>query len=129
MRRILSISIVLALLSSSFLPLMASTGCMEAGKTMSCHGGEVPQCDRHVHEHHHHEAAPAESASSLTVAEDNTKCPMDCCSPGHVTSVASPAASSLLPPLAVSDPNFHFASIAFVSAGFSSHTDRGPPLA
>jgi hypothetical protein len=129
MRRIFSISIVFALISSSFLPLMASTGCMEAGKTMSCHGGEVPQCDRHLHEHHNHDASPVESASSLSVADDNAKCPMDCCSPGHVTSVASPATGSLLPPLAMNDRNLHFASVTFVSAGFSSHTDRGPPLA
>jgi hypothetical protein len=29
----------------------------------------------------------------------------------------------------VTDRSFHFVSITFVSPGFSSHTDRGPPLA
>jgi hypothetical protein len=128
MRRILSIATVVALISSSFLPLMASTGCREAGKAMSCHGGAMPHCDRAMHEHHH-DAAPVESASSFSGAEDNYKCPMDCCSPSHLTTAASPASSNFLPPLAVSDRNFHFASVTFVSAGFSSHTDRGPPQA
>jgi hypothetical protein len=129
MRRIFSIATVVALISSSFLPLMASTGCREAGKAMSCHGGAMPHCDRATHEHHHHDAAPIESASSLSGVEDNYKCPMDCCSPSHLTTAASPASSNFLPPMAVSDRNFHFAPVTFISAGFSSHTDRGPPQA
>jgi hypothetical protein len=119
---------IVALISSSLSPLMAATACMGTGKAMSCHAAEkMANCDRHMHEHHH-SAAPAKSDSSMSVAEDNSKCPMDCCSPGHLTTVAKPSAASFLPPLAVSTRSIHFASVTFVSAGFSSHTDRGPPL-
>jgi hypothetical protein len=128
MRRILSITTVLALVLSSFLPVMASTGGM-AAQAMSCHGGVMPHCDRATHGHHHHDAAASESDPSFSVVEDNGKCPMDCCAPGHPTTGAAPVTASFLPPLAVTDRSFHFVSITFISAGFSSHTDRGPPLA
>ncbi|HEY2390790.1 MAG TPA: DUF2946 family protein [Candidatus Angelobacter sp.] len=127
MRRILSISIVFALISSSLSPLMAAA-CTGTGKAMSCHGGATPHCDRSMHEHHH-QAAPVESNASLSAAEDGAKCPMDCCTAAHLTNVAAPATASFLPPLAVADRNFHFVSVKFISTGFSSHTDRGPPLA
>ena len=129
MRRILSIATIVALISSSLSPLMAAA-CTGTGKAMSCHAVAMPHCDRSMHEHHHHDGAPVESSSSVSVAEDDgTKCPMDCCNAGHPTTVATPSAASFLPPLAVSTRSLYFISVTFVSAGFSSHTDRGPPLA
>jgi len=94
---------------------------------MSCHAGEMPHCDRPMHEHHHHDAAPAESKASLSAVEDNAKCPMDCCAPGHGQNQAKVAVVSALPLPVVSGHNPGYTSIKFVRTGFSSHTDRGPP--
>lgn len=130
MRRIFSITAIVALIASSFSPLMAATmHCAGMSKaSMSCHGGEdMASCDRHMHGHHHQAAAPTESSPSFSGAEDNPKCPMDCCAPGHITTVAASSSVSLIPPMAASNRNFHFVAVTFVSVGFSSHTDRGPP--
>jgi len=85
-----------------------------------------------MHEHHHHDAAMDESKpglSGVSLADNDAKCPMDCCTAGHPRNGAAVSATSFLPPLAVSDREFSFTSVTFISAGFSSHTDRGPPLA
>ncbi|HKV92270.1 MAG TPA: hypothetical protein VJW20_06960 [Candidatus Angelobacter sp.] len=125
MRRFLSITTVLSLFFTMSSPIMAAT-CTGAGKTVSCHSMAVSHCDRH--EHHHH-AAEASTASSITAADSDEKCPMDCCIPGHRASASVAYSPSFLPPLAVSDQNVHVVPVHFISAGFSSHTDRGPPLA
>jgi hypothetical protein len=127
MRRILSITTVVALLSSMLSPIMAAA-CTGTGKAASCHEAAMPHCDRMMHEHHSHHAAPASSAG-VSAGENNAKCPMDCCTAGHPQSGTAAVVPSILPPLALSDPAFHFAPVTFTSAGFSSHTDRGPPLA
>jgi len=128
MRRILSITTVVALLSSMLTPVMAAA-CTTPGKAASCHAEAMPHCDRPMHEHHHHDAAMGESKAALSVADNDAKCPMDCCTPGHPRNGAAVAATSVLPPLAISDREFQYAPITFAIAGFSSHTDRGPPLA
>jgi hypothetical protein len=136
MRRFLSIATIAALLSSFLSPLAAA--CTGTGKAVSCHAveapshaAEAPSCDRAMHaQHHHHDAAPArQSKSTLSASVDETKCPMDCCTPGHPRTGAAVSTNSLLPPLAVSDGDCHVAPVTFVSVGFSSHTDRGPPRA
>jgi hypothetical protein len=126
MRRFLSIATVLALLSSMTSPLLAAT-CMGSGKAASCHSVGMPHCDRPMH--HHHPDADLASDSGLSAGQSDSKCPMDCCMPGHPQNGAAPATASILPPLAVSDQSFHPVPITFLSAGFSSHTDRGPPAA
>ena len=133
MRRFLSITTIAALLSSMLSPLMAAA-CTGTGKVVSCHAVEAPSCDRPMHQHHHHHSAAAqqESKSAFSVSavgQNEPKCPMDCCTPGHPRNGAAVSANSFLPPLAVSDQGFHFAQVMFTHAGFSSHTDRGPPLA
>src|SRR5262245_22470552 len=127
MRRLLSITTILALLSTVMSPIMAAA-CTGTGKAVSCHSMEASHCDRVAHKHHHHEAE-APSSSSVSAGENDAKCPMDCCTPGHRQSSAAAYAASTLPPLAVTDQSFHFAQVVFTSAGFSSHTDRGPPQA
>jgi hypothetical protein len=82
-----------------------------------------------MHQHHHQEDAEPASNSGLSAGQSDGKCPMDCCMPGHLQSGAAPATGSILPPLAVSDQSFNFVPVIFLSAGFSSHTDRGPPAA
>jgi hypothetical protein len=127
MRRVLSITAILLLLSSIMSPIMAAA-CAGTGKAVSCHSVAVTHCDRVRHEHHQMAEAPG-STQSVSIAESDEKCPMDCCTAGHRQSGAAAYSPSILPPLAVSDQNIHFVPVHFISAGFSSHTDRGPPRA
>src|SRR5258707_841277 len=128
MRRFLSITVVAALFSSMLSPTMAAA-CTGTGKAVSCHAMAATHCDRPVHQHHHHQAdAAPESKTAFSAAPDDAKCPMDCCTPGHLRSGAAVSSNSFLPPLAVSDREMHFVPVTFTIAGFSSHTDRGPPL-
>ena len=124
MRRFLSITVILALFSSMLSPMAAA--CTGTGKAVSCHAVAVDHCDRPMH-HHHGMAAP-QSKTAFSAAPDEAKCPMDCCSPGHLRSGATISTHPDLPPPAVSDLNIQFVAVVFTVAGFSSHTDRGPPL-
>jgi hypothetical protein len=126
MRHFLSIATVLALLSSMSSPVL-SAACVGTGKAVSCHSVGMPHCDRPMH--HHHDDGNSEANPGLSAGQSDAKCPMDCCMPGHPQSGAAPATASLVPPLAVSNRSFHFVPVLFLSAGFSSHTDRGPPAA
>jgi len=126
MRRFLSISVVAALLSSMLSPMMAAA-CTGTGKAAPCHAMAADHCDRPTHHHHHHGVAAPESKTALSAVDDQGKCPMDCCMAGHLRNGAAVSANSFLPPLAVSDREIHFAPVTFTIAGFSSHTDRGPP--
>ena len=72
--------------------------------------------------------APAPAGPGLTAGHSHP-CPMDCCAQGSPQSVNAMASVSLVPPLTVADAELHFAPVVFASAGFSSHTDRGPPQA
>jgi hypothetical protein len=110
-------------------PVMAAA-CAGTGKAVSCHtvAMAADHCDRPMHQHHHdHSAAPPESKTAFSAGDDQAKCPMDCCMAGHLRNGAAVSANSFLPPLAVSDREIHFAPVTFAIAGFSSHTDRGPP--
>jgi hypothetical protein len=133
MRRSLSITVILALFSSMLSPIMAAA-CTGTGKAVSCHAVAVDHCDRPTHQHHHHQAAALESASApesktaFSPAPDDAKCPMDCCTPGHLRSGATVSTHPTLAPPAVSDLKIQIAAIVFAVAGFSSNTDRGPPL-
>jgi hypothetical protein len=133
MRRSLSITVILALFSSMLSPIMAAA-CTGTGKAVSCHAVAVDHCDRPTHQHHHHQAAALESASApesktaFSAAPDDAKCPMDCCTPGHLRSGATVSTHPTLAPPAVSDLKIQIAAIVFAVAGFSSNTDRGPPL-
>src|SRR5215467_2763489 len=124
MRRLLSITTILTLLCSLMSPLMAA--CTDTGKPASCHAEPVPHCDRAMHHHGHDSAPPARSVSA---GMSEASCPMDCCAPSHRQSAAASDGSSILPSPAVSNQNFHSVLVTFTSAGFSSHTDRGPPRA
>jgi len=128
MRRFFSIATVLALLSSMTSPLLAAA-CTGTGKAVSCHGGAMPHCDRPMHHHHHGDDAAPEPISTLSAGESDASCPMDCCTPGHPQTGAPATTSTNFSPLVLSDLNVHFVPVTFTSAGFSSHTDRGPPTA
>jgi hypothetical protein len=129
MRRFLSIATVLALLSSAMSPLAAA--CTGMRKAASCHMEMAAEtgshCDRAAH--HHHQKAGNTSSPSFSADNSDSKCPMDCCTPGHPQSGAAQVTATLLPPLTATKRKIQPVSVTFVSAGFSSHTDRGPPAA
>lgn len=127
MRRAISITVILALFSSMLSPTMAAA-CTGTGKAASCHAVAMDHCDRPMHQHHHHAAAAPQSKTALSAGDDEAKCPMDCCTPGHLRTSATVFTNPDLPPPAVSDLKIQFVMVVFTVAGFSSHTDRGPPL-
>jgi hypothetical protein len=135
MRRVFSISIVLVLLFSTFSPLWAAD--MDTMQEPSCH--RMPMQDasakhkaKRAQAHHcdsmDMQAMQSSSGFSITPGHSHS-CPMNCCIQGAPTSGAAVSAAAFLPPLAVVEAEFEFASITFANAGFSSHTDRGPPAA
>ena len=125
MRRLLS-----ALLGINFLVVVLAPA-LEAAHVDSA----VPLCCR-AHGKHHCEAMggqasqnASESSSDRSVRASSAKCPMYHFVPGR--SLAKFAVTSVPPALQYVNtyrlPARH--SAVFVSAGFSSHTDRGPPFA
>lgn len=138
MKRVFSISTVLVLLCSVFSPLWAAD--MEMTQATSCHRMPMQDATSHHGKHasaHHCEGMgdatemPATDPSDeiFIAANHSHSCPMNCCVEGTPQSGVAVSAVSLLPPVAATEAEFHFASITFASAGFSSHTDRGPPAA
>jgi len=123
MRRIFSITMILALMSSWLLPNWAMA-CAKHEQTASCHRSEMRHGDM-LH-HHHEDVAPARAPSD-SMANHSENCPMDCCIQGHPKNGAAITAIALLSPPVVTDQGFHFVPATFTRTGFSSHTDRGPP--
>lgn len=126
MRRLLAITSVLTVLLSMASPVWA-TRCAAMGKTSMCH--------RNVAQHQHHcdDMTMQQDESPATNSETafkgvSEKCPMQCC----MQSQAGSGTAVLLVPfvfqLAVSDYHTNPSGVIFASVGFSSHTDRGPPL-
>lgn len=123
MRRILAISMIGALICATGLPLWASA-CASM-KT-------APMCHRTAAEHHCDMESQDDSGdheTGLVMTSRISDCPMHCCtqfSPSTTVAVASISDSILLP--ATTDRIYSPVPI-FVTNGFSSHTDRGPPSA
>jgi hypothetical protein len=77
-----------------------------------------------------HPAETTQRGSESPVAngvESPENCPMDCCVGRHMTNAVTPRPASPLPAMAVTDVALAHVPVIFLSAGFSSHTDRGPP--
>ena len=72
---------------------------------------------------------PQSDGPAYSDSQVSHTCPMDCCAPGQRTKAIAAPAASFGSPLAVTDHCPHLVSVVFTSAGFSSHTDRGPPTA
>src|SRR5262249_40779290 len=108
-------------------PLLASA-CAHSAQRAVCHGvpAEKPHCEM---AHHGHAAATASRVQQAMSAVDQqpSHCPMGCCLPGHRQGTAVVAGVSYLPLPALTTEALHFVAPVFVSTGFSSHTDRGPP--
>jgi hypothetical protein len=128
MRGLSSITAIVAVVFSALTPLLAAA-CPDVRQAPACHRvqAQKPHCEM-MHDHH---ADPAALPDEIPVMAGSPapSCPMDCCIPGHPTNAVTVAAASDLPPLVVAEYKLQFVPIAFVRAGFSSHTDRGPPSA
>ncbi len=144
MRRFLSIAVVLALLALPLSPAWAASMCAATSDKAQCHRMEMGSmatqhhCDAMGHKAMKHEGmaqdamqSEAEDASDgpALTAGDSGKCPMNCCVQGSVQTGTLATTSNLLPQMISAGKEIHFAPVMFTSAGFSSHTDRGPPAA
>jgi hypothetical protein len=135
MKRSFSISTVLVLLCSMVSPAWA-TG-MGTTQTSFCHRmvmqeGPAKNPGKHAHMHHCDgmDKAATDSSDLVSIAPSHSHyCPMNCCEQGTPKSGVAISAVSFLPPLAIVEAEFHSLSVVFATAGFSSHTDRGPPVA
>lgn len=125
MRRIFAITLIASLIFSVASPAWA-TACAAMHKTSMCH--------RTAAQHHHCEmmmeqedetAAPDSEAAMHSLPG---KCPMNCCMQSQARNAAAAPAISFLPKLAVTEYHAVPAAVVFTRNGFSSHTDRGPPL-
>jgi hypothetical protein len=127
MRRIFAITAVATLICTMVLPLWAMPCCKKGG-TAVCHRTAA-------HQHHCDEMADQNEQSATPASDDETavrglpdKCPMNCCMQMQSGNETAIPAFSFSPQLAVSEYNRDFSAIVFARTGFSSHTDRGPPL-
>jgi hypothetical protein len=101
---------------------------------VSCH--RVVSCSRHSEQHNtkHHCDEAAEKAiewpdnGQVIAANTTQSCPMNCCDQGTLKSGTALVSHFFLPVPVISEVSLHFSSVVFLRAGFSSHTDRGPPL-
>jgi hypothetical protein len=106
-RRTLSISLVLALCCSMVAPALAS----------SCqHDTSAKMCHRAKH-----------TGSTISAAPDDSKCPMSCCMNAGSRAASPLRSAESSAPLLTAYAVASFESQVFISSGFSSHTDRGPP--
>ena len=127
-RRICSISIIVALLCT-LLPGQAPQGC---------HRSSAPKmCPRTASMAHHcetmqeqdQEQEPEGDASNITAFEREQKCPMNCCLQWKSGNLAANLVRQIDSVELSIEYRSDFLQPVFARTGFSSHTDRGPPLA
>src|SRR5215469_6447861 len=130
MRRILSITAILALVCTLAQPLLAAA-CSGRGKAPACHRVQSQQNTAHHHcDGMEQEETSTSSGPGISAAASTPEhCPMDCCAQRHQPTEAAPPALAVLPALTVTVNDISFISVKFARPGFSSHTDRGPPSA
>ena len=89
-------------------------------------------CHRATHAHdcgmmeHHHDASGSGSSGVAAFHQDE-KCPMSCCMQASSATARPATSSATSTPLLIFQAFTPFESQVFTAAGFSSHTDRGPP--
>lgn len=129
MRRFLAITAIVALILSTGLPVWAaSCTAMSSGKdeALMCHrtGTHHHRCDEMAEQ----QDETAASGVEVVFTGHSDECPMQCCVQLQSGSGTAVVAISFLPQPATSDDRIEFPSVVFLSNGFSSHTDRGPPI-
>ncbi|HEX2330152.1 MAG TPA: hypothetical protein VHN74_15610 [Candidatus Angelobacter sp.] len=133
MRRVCSILTVMGLLFSVVSPVWAAD--VESMQPMQCHREHMQTArpdQPQVHRQHCHgmDESPVQTSAETSVRAVNAakQCPMNCCVEGMTQSVSVVPAAVYLPLVVVTDRSIPHTLITFISSGFSSHTDRGPPL-
>jgi len=126
MRRVFAIAVLIGFITSLSLPVWA-TACAAMASAPMCH---------RTMDHHHHCDSMMEERDE-TAAPDSVpavrdlpgKCPMQCCLRANTANAPAIPAISFLPMLVSAENSISYAPVIFRTAGFSSHTDRGPPIA
>lgn len=130
MRCLFSITTIAAMLCSLASPLLAAT-CPHTQQSGTCHRkkpvAQAHQCHGEMHMHETAAATDETERPSFNSSSCAENCPMECCVARNVTKTASIADIRFVPPLLVADQNSLAIPVTFISIGFSSHTDRGPP--
>ena len=137
MRRLLAITVITALICSTGMPVWASA-CETMHKAMLCHrepaknqvtrrAAAAHHCDSMIMEDEQ-DAAPA-SDSKTFVKGSSQECPMQCCTQAQAGTSSAVASAALIDGLISSEDHIYIPAVAFSTPGFSSHTDRGPPVA
>jgi hypothetical protein len=128
MRRVFSITTIAALIYSAASPLLAAA-YPHSQPAMACHRAKAQhaQCPM-MHHHQSEEASGTSDLAEIHGVPSPANCPMDCCAPSHAQSIAAAAAMTMSPSLVVLDQRMLWSPIVFTRSGFSSHTDRGPPI-
>ena len=133
MRRVCSILTVVGLLVSVASPIWAAD--MESMQPMQCHrehmhtatSGHSQTHSRHCHDMEDHSVSDP-GGTSIQAVNNPKDCPMNCCVQGTPQGGSAQAAAVYFPLLVVTDRSMGHTLVAFAAPGFSSHTDRGPPL-
>jgi hypothetical protein len=126
-RRLFSISAIVALLTS-LVPAHVLMICHVSSQRRICHraAGTVNHECGMMHEQ---ESSSQDDSSSQIVAADlQSKCPMNCCFQFNSSTGALAVVHDGHPQRMVIEYNLQPALVVFAANGFSSHTDRGPPL-
>lgn len=126
-----SILALLAILYPVASPLWASA--MEPQHSAMCHRMAMgvaktsSQPSHHCHDMTGNDDSTQNSSTRSFSAGSPEQCPMNCCVQSVPRTVAALPAVSSLPVLVHTKASAHVVPVTFTSAGFSSHTDRGPP--
>jgi len=133
MRRLLAITVIAGLICSTGMPVWASA-CEAMHKTPMCHRTAVSQSSHAAHAQHHcdmmaqEEDAAASSESASLVKDHPNSCPMQCCMQATAGNGSAIPAAAFIAILLSSEAHVYVPAITFSTPGFSSHTDRGPPV-
>ncbi|HEY6350246.1 MAG TPA: hypothetical protein VI636_12635 [Candidatus Angelobacter sp.] len=127
MRRLLAITVIMALICSTGMPVWAS-----ACKAM--HKMPTPQSSGAAHAQHHCDMMADEddagvSESNSVIKDRASDCPMQCCMQASAGNGPAIPAAAFIAVLLSSEDHVDVPAVAFSTPGFSSHTDRGPPVA
>jgi|SRR5579864_1097127 len=133
MRRLLAIAVITALICSTGMPVWASA-CEAMHKTPVCHRTSAPQSSTAAHAQHHCDMMADEddagaSDSNPFIKGHTNDCPMQCCMQASAGNGSAVAAAAFIAVLLSSESHVYVPAVAFSTPGFSSHTDRGPPVA
>lgn len=137
MRRVLAITVIAALICSTGLPVWAQI-CATGQKTPMCHRMQASQqaaqkampahhCDSMAMEDEQDATVP--SGSEAIIKGGSSECPMQCCTQANAGTNSAVPATGLKAVLLSSADHVDVPAVTFTTPGFSSHTDRGPPVA